>query len=108
MEYLTKEEVIKIITRRFEDRHYINKPTTWRCMLTGGTAERRQYICLYPVNATPKGSHLIIEFEAEHPDLQPPLDWIRCAVENSWNDFCGLSQLPRADFETDFLKENTN
>ena len=108
MEYLTKEEVIKIIKRLFEDRYYINKPTTWRCMLAGGTTERKQSICLYPINATPKGGHLIIEFEAENPNMQPPLDWIRCAVENLWKDFCGLSRLPRADFETDLLKENTD
>ena len=106
MEYLTKEEVVKIIEQRFETRQYIRKPTTWRCMLTGGTIEQRQSICLYPANATPKAAHLIIEFEAEHPDSQPALDWIRCAVENSWNDFTCLSQLRRVDFETDLLQEN--
>lgn len=100
MEYLTKEEVVKIIKRRFEDRHYISQPTTWRCMLTGGATEQSKNLDLYPINAMPKGGHLIIEFFAEYPDLQPRLDWIRRAVENSWNDFSGLSQLRRTDFET--------
>ena len=108
MEYLTKEEVVKIIKRRFEERHSIRQPTIWRCMLTGGTIEQKQSICWYPSNATPKGGYLIIEFPAEHPDLQLPLELIQQAVENSWNDFSGLSQLQRADFETYILQENND
>ena len=106
MEYLTKEEVVKIIKQRFENRRYIRKPTTWRCMLTGGTIEQRQSICLYPIKATPKGADLIIEFEAANPNSDPPEDWISRAVENSWNDFTCLSQLRRVDFETDLLQGN--
>jgi hypothetical protein len=106
MEYLTKEEVVKIINRRFKERHPIRQPTIWRCMLTGGTTDQSQSICWYPSNATPKGGYLIIEFDAEHPDLQPPLDRIQRAVENSWNDFNDLSQLRRVDFDTDLLQEN--
>jgi len=101
MEHLTREEVVKIIKRRFEDRNYISQPTTWRCMLTGGATEQRQYLDLCPINATPNGGFLIIEFLAERPDLQPRLEWIRRAVENKWNDFSGLSLLRRTDFETD-------
>jgi len=106
MEYLTKEEVVKIIKRRFEERQPIRQPTIWRCMLTGRTTDQRQSICWYPSIATPEKNHLIIEFPAEHPDLQIPLEWICCAVENSWNDFSGLSKLRRSDFETYLLEEN--
>ena len=108
MEYLTKEEVVKIIKGRFEERHSIRQPTTWRCMLTGEPAEQRQSICWYPSNATPKVGYLIIEFEAEHPDLQLPSEWIQRAVENSWKDFSGLSKLRRANFETYLLQENND
>jgi len=107
MEYLTKEEVVKIIKRLFENRHYISQPTKWCCILTGDPTKQRLYLDLYPSNATPNEGHLIIEFLAEHPDLQPPLGRIRRAVENSWDNFSGLSKLRRVDFKTDTLEENT-
>lgn len=101
MKYLTKEEVVKIIKKRFEDRHYIKQPTTWVCMLTGGTTEQRQNLGLFPINATPTKGLLVMEFFAEHPDIQPRYEWITQVVDNLWNDFGDLSHLQRGDFEAD-------
>jgi hypothetical protein len=98
MDYVTKEDVVKIIKRLFEDRHFIDSPTTWRCMLTVAPPGQRKLLGLYPLAATPRNAELIIEFHAQDRHSQPQLDWIRQAVENSWQH-TGLAQVRRVDHE---------
>jgi hypothetical protein len=98
MDYVTKEEVVGIIKRLFEDRHFIDSPTTWRCMLTAAPRGLRKLLGLYPLAATPRNAELIIEFYAQDRHSQPQLDWIRQAVENSW-EHTGLARVRRVDYQ---------
>jgi len=97
MEYLSKEEIVKVIQHLFETRLEVKKPTEFLCVLFYGGSGKGKWLTVCTNRTTPRGTRrIIVGFDAEYSDEQPDLELIRQKVEENWDE---LSEIKRSDYE---------
>lgn len=97
MEYLSKEEVIKLIWYFFETRSEVKKSTKFLCVLYYGGPSEGRGLTVCTNRTIPRGTRrIIVGFDAEYSDEQPDLELIRQKVEQNWDE---LSEIKRSDYD---------